>query len=191
MRVSPLDSIEHVFLQLLWVSFIHLTNFYWISLLGPEPEMLLYRIFDEYPLRTLVDPTSVTPICLMAIWVTPMIDFVLSVTLGLHWVVFMKFIQFSSFPGNKIRTGLLFCIWIIQNNILEIVIEVCCILAIRKLVEKRKNVEGKLERRNIIKDYSDYASQVYGPLSRLGRFPDNNSEDFVVKNHYLNTYEGK
>ncbi|XP_036074895.1 cilia- and flagella-associated protein 91 isoform X1 [Rousettus aegyptiacus] len=62
--------------------------------------------------------------------------------------------------------------------------------AIRKLVGKRKNVEGKLERRNIIKDYSDYASQVYGPLSRLGRFPDNNSEDFVVKNYYLNTYEG-
>ncbi|XP_036901468.1 cilia- and flagella-associated protein 91 isoform X2 [Sturnira hondurensis] len=62
--------------------------------------------------------------------------------------------------------------------------------AIRKLVGKRKNVEGKLERRNIIKDYSDYASQVYGPLSRLGRFPDNNSEDFVVKNHYLDTYEG-
>ncbi|XP_008577008.1 PREDICTED: protein MAATS1 [Galeopterus variegatus] len=61
---------------------------------------------------------------------------------------------------------------------------------IRKLVGKGKNVEGKLERRNIIKDYSDYASQVYGPLSRLGRFPDNNSEDFVVKNHYLNTYEG-
>uniref|UniRef100_A0A7N5KLP2 Cilia- and flagella-associated protein 91 n=1 Tax=Ailuropoda melanoleuca TaxID=9646 RepID=A0A7N5KLP2_AILME len=62
--------------------------------------------------------------------------------------------------------------------------------AIRKLVGKRKNIEGKLERRNIIRDYCDYASQVYGPLSRLGRFPDNNSEDFVVKNHYLNTYEG-
>nr|XP_055116220.1 cilia- and flagella-associated protein 91 [Symphalangus syndactylus] len=61
---------------------------------------------------------------------------------------------------------------------------------IRKLVGKRKNIEGKLERRNIIKDYSDYASQVYGPLSRLGCFPDNNSEDFVVKNYYLNTYEG-
>ncbi|KAK2500638.1 hypothetical protein MC885_019747 [Smutsia gigantea] len=62
--------------------------------------------------------------------------------------------------------------------------------AIRKLERKGKNIEGKLERRNIIRDYSDYASQVYGPLSRLGRFPDNNSEDFVVKNHYLNTYEG-
>ncbi|EPQ13373.1 AMY-1-associating protein expressed in testis 1 [Myotis brandtii] len=61
--------------------------------------------------------------------------------------------------------------------------------AIRKLMGKRKNVEEKFERRNIIKDYSDYASQVYGPLSRLGRFPDND-EDVVVKNHYLNTYEG-
>nr|XP_020032114.1 protein MAATS1 [Castor canadensis] len=61
---------------------------------------------------------------------------------------------------------------------------------IRRLEGKVKNVEGKLERRDIIRDYSDYASQVYGPLSRLGRFPDNNSEDFVVKNHYLNTYEG-
>lgn len=68
--------------------------------------------------------------------------------------------------------------------------EVCFVLAIRRLIGKRKNVEEKFERRNIIKDYSDYASQVYGPLSRLGRFPDND-EDFVVKNHYLDTYEGK
>nr|XP_048278766.1 cilia- and flagella-associated protein 91 isoform X1 [Myodes glareolus] len=61
---------------------------------------------------------------------------------------------------------------------------------IRKLLRKGKNIEGKLQRRDIIKEYSDFASQVYGPLSRLGRFPDNNSEDFVVRNHYLNTYEG-
>lgn len=68
--------------------------------------------------------------------------------------------------------------------------KVCFILAIRKLMGKRENVEEKFQRRNIIKDYSDYASQVYGPLSRLGRFPDND-EDFVVKNHFLDTYEGK
>ncbi|XP_075818535.1 cilia- and flagella-associated protein 91 [Microtus pennsylvanicus] len=61
---------------------------------------------------------------------------------------------------------------------------------IRKLLRKGKNIEGKLQRRDIIKEYSDFGSQVYGPLSRLGRFPDNNSEDFVVRNHYLNTYEG-
>uniref|UniRef100_A0A8C6HIM4 Cilia- and flagella-associated protein 91 n=1 Tax=Mus spicilegus TaxID=10103 RepID=A0A8C6HIM4_MUSSI len=61
---------------------------------------------------------------------------------------------------------------------------------VRKLMGKGKNIEGKLQRRDIISDYSNFASQVYGPLSRLGRFPDNNSEDFVVRNHYLNTYEG-
>ncbi|XP_051006509.1 cilia- and flagella-associated protein 91 [Acomys russatus] len=61
---------------------------------------------------------------------------------------------------------------------------------IRKLIRKRRIVEGKLQKRDIIREYADFASQVYGPLSRLGRFPDNNSEDFVVKNHYLNTYEG-
>uniref|UniRef100_A0A8C5KFN2 Cilia- and flagella-associated protein 91 n=1 Tax=Jaculus jaculus TaxID=51337 RepID=A0A8C5KFN2_JACJA len=61
--------------------------------------------------------------------------------------------------------------------------------AMRKIMRQGKNIEGKLERRDIIKDYSDYASQVYGPLARLGRFPDN-AEDFVVKNRYLNTYEG-
>ncbi|XP_048201780.1 cilia- and flagella-associated protein 91 [Perognathus longimembris pacificus] len=62
--------------------------------------------------------------------------------------------------------------------------------AMRKFLSKSKNIEGKLERRDIIKEYADYGSQVYGPLSRLGRFPDNNAQQFVVKNYYLNTYEG-
>ncbi|XP_036602131.1 cilia- and flagella-associated protein 91 [Trichosurus vulpecula] len=62
--------------------------------------------------------------------------------------------------------------------------------AIRKMMLKGRNVEGKFERRNIINEYNDFASEVYGPLSRLGRFPDSNSERFVVKNHFLNTYEG-
>nr|XP_003469271.1 cilia- and flagella-associated protein 91 [Cavia porcellus] len=64
------------------------------------------------------------------------------------------------------------------------------ISTIRKLERKSKDIEGKFKRRDIIEEYADPASQVYGPLSRLGRFPDNSSEDFVVKNHYLNTYEG-
>ena len=33
---------------------------------------------------------------------------------------------------------------------------------IRKLTKKRQNVEGKLEKRDILKDYSDPASQVSG-----------------------------
>uniref|UniRef100_A0A8D0HE51 Cilia- and flagella-associated protein 91 n=1 Tax=Sphenodon punctatus TaxID=8508 RepID=A0A8D0HE51_SPHPU len=64
------------------------------------------------------------------------------------------------------------------------------IKAIRKLIAKGENVERKLERRNVIKDYTEYASQPYGPLSRIGYFPDNHSERYVVKNRFLNTYEG-
>lgn len=79
----------------------------------------------------------------------------------------------------------------IQRPIWERVVAVLLLSDIRKLMRRGKNVEGKLQRRDIIKEYADFASQVYGPLSRLGRFPDNNSEDFVVRNHYLNTYEGK
>lgn len=69
--------------------------------------------------------------------------------------------------------------------------EVCFVLVIRKFMGKGKNIEGKLERRNIIKDYFDYVLQVYGFLLRFGRFLDNNLEDFVVKNFYFNIYEGK
>lgn len=62
--------------------------------------------------------------------------------------------------------------------------------AMRKLLAKRRNVEGKLERRDIIKDYSDYGSQTYAPLSRIGQFPERNSNRRVVKSHFLSTYQG-
>ncbi|XP_075368359.1 cilia- and flagella-associated protein 91 isoform X3 [Mycteria americana] len=65
-----------------------------------------------------------------------------------------------------------------------------CALMLRKLIAKRKNVMGKLERRDIIKEYTDFASQTYAPLSRIGYFPDNHSERYVVKNFYLNTFAG-
>ncbi|XP_048459044.1 cilia- and flagella-associated protein 91 [Rhincodon typus] len=61
---------------------------------------------------------------------------------------------------------------------------------IRKITAKRRNVEGKLERRNRIQDYADYGSQVYAPVSRNGRFPDQNSERFIVKSHFLSTFNG-
>nr|XP_009940160.1 PREDICTED: protein MAATS1 [Opisthocomus hoazin] len=63
-------------------------------------------------------------------------------------------------------------------------------LKLRKLIAKRNNVMGKLERRDIIKEYTDFASQTYAPLSRIGYFPDNHSERYVVKNFYLNTFAG-
>ena len=62
--------------------------------------------------------------------------------------------------------------------------------AIRKLTEKRRKVEGKLERRDIINDYSGFGSQTYAPLTRIGVFLDRGSEQFVVKSRHLNTYQG-
>uniref|UniRef100_A0A8C3P1R9 Cilia- and flagella-associated protein 91 n=1 Tax=Cyanoderma ruficeps TaxID=181631 RepID=A0A8C3P1R9_9PASS len=61
---------------------------------------------------------------------------------------------------------------------------------LRKLIAKRKNWMGKLERRDIIKEYNDFSSQTYAPLSRIGFFPDDNSDYYVVKNFYLNTFAG-
>ena len=64
------------------------------------------------------------------------------------------------------------------------------ISAIRKLTEKRRKVEGKLERRDVINDYSSFNSQTYAPLTRVGVFLDRGSEQFVVKSRHLNTYQG-
>ncbi|NWQ79636.1 CFA91 protein, partial [Columbina picui] len=64
-------------------------------------------------------------------------------------------------------------------------------LMLRKLIAKSKeNVMGKLERRDIVKDYTDFGSQTYAPLSKTGYFPDNHSEHYVVENFYLNTFAG-
>ncbi|XP_018965763.2 cilia- and flagella-associated protein 91 [Cyprinus carpio] len=64
------------------------------------------------------------------------------------------------------------------------------IISMRKLLAKRRNVEGKLKRRDIIKDYSDYGFQTYAPRSRIGQISDRNSNRNVVKSHFLSTYEG-
>ena len=64
------------------------------------------------------------------------------------------------------------------------------LIAIRKLTAKRRCVEGNLERRDVIHDYSDYGSQTYAPMTRIGVFLDRGSEQYVVKSHYINTYHG-
>lgn len=64
--------------------------------------MRLQKIFAEYQPRTLTDSASVTPTCLMMIWATHMTD--PAAVSGRHEI------QFSSFPVNKTRTGLLICI---------------------------------------------------------------------------------
>lgn len=60
----------------------------------------------------------------------------------------------------------------------------------RKVTEKRRLVEGIHERRDVIKDYSNYDSQTYAPMSRVGVFLDRGSEQYVVKSSYLSTYQG-
>nr|XP_033797324.1 cilia- and flagella-associated protein 91 isoform X2 [Geotrypetes seraphini] len=64
------------------------------------------------------------------------------------------------------------------------------IKALRRLTKSMRNVEGKFERRDIINDYSNYGSQPFAPLTRIGRFPDWNSEQYMVRSPFLETYEG-
>ncbi|KAM4702446.1 cilia- and flagella-associated protein 91 [Discoglossus pictus] len=64
------------------------------------------------------------------------------------------------------------------------------IKVIRKLTHKMNNVEGKLERRDIVKEYTDFESQTYAPLTRIGYFPDRLSEHYLVKSPFLNSYQG-
>ena len=52
-------------------------------------------------------------------------------------------------------------------------------------------MQGVYKRRDIIEDYSKYESQAYAPLTRHGNFPDRNAENFLVKNKYLDTYNGE
>ena len=62
--------------------------------------------------------------------------------------------------------------------------------AIRRLTRKCKNVEGKFERRDFVKEYGQFGSQVHAPLTRIGVFLDRGSEQYVVRSRYLNTFQG-
>ncbi|KAK3106963.1 hypothetical protein FSP39_004095 [Pinctada imbricata] len=64
------------------------------------------------------------------------------------------------------------------------------IKSIRKLTRKRSAVEGKLERRDIVHEYSSFGSQTYAPLTRIGMFLDRGSEQYVVKSRHLSSYQG-
>ncbi|KAM4609417.1 cilia- and flagella-associated protein 91 [Polymixia lowei] len=64
------------------------------------------------------------------------------------------------------------------------------IISLRKLTANRRNVEGRLERRDVVNEYADYSSQTYAPLTRNGVFPDWKNQNNVVRSRYLDTYEG-
>ncbi|KAJ3015770.1 Cilia- and flagella-associated protein 91 [Thoreauomyces humboldtii] len=53
--------------------------------------------------------------------------------------------------------------------------------AVRKLADQRRNVEPKIERRDIIAEYADYGSGVYAPRTRDGVFLDKSNVGIKVK----------
>ena len=63
--------------------------------------------------------------------------------------------------------------------------------ALRKLTEKTRNVEGKLERRSIIQDYTNFDSQTYAPMTRVGVYLDSGSEQYSIKSQFTSTLDGK
>ena len=69
----------------------------------------------------------------------------------------------------------------------------CCgffCVALRKLSKKSSNVEGKLERTSVIQQYSNFDSQVYAPMTRIGVYLDSGSEQYTVKNCFRTTLDG-
>lgn len=53
-----------------------------------------------------------------------------------------------------------------------------------------QNVEKQRMRRDIIKDYTSFDSQVYAPMTRIGVYLDAGSEQYTVKNQYNSTLNG-
>lgn len=53
------------------------------------------------------------------------------------------------------------------------------------------NVEGKLERKSVINQYSNFDSQVYAPMTRIGVYLDSGSEQYNVKSHLTTTLDGE
>ena len=66
--------------------------------------------------------------------------------------------------------------------------------ALRKLTDGRKRTEALAEpdkyKRDIIRDYANYDSQVYAPITRLGSTMDRNAADFEAKPEILASLEG-
>ncbi|XP_064407633.1 cilia- and flagella-associated protein 91-like [Halichondria panicea] len=62
--------------------------------------------------------------------------------------------------------------------------------ALRKLTQKSANVEGRLEKRQVIRDYTKFDSQVYAPMTRIGMYLDTGSEQYSVKSRFTNTMDG-
>jgi hypothetical protein len=62
--------------------------------------------------------------------------------------------------------------------------------AIRALLRRRSQVETKYIKHDIIRDYTKYESEAYGPFTRNGYFPDKLTDKYLVKSRFLDTYTG-
>jgi len=61
---------------------------------------------------------------------------------------------------------------------------------LRKMFKARKNVEGNLEKRDIIEDYANFGSKVYAPITREGLSLDKKANKYEVQPEALTSYEG-
>ncbi|XP_053185008.1 cilia- and flagella-associated protein 91 [Scomber japonicus] len=62
--------------------------------------------------------------------------------------------------------------------------------SLRKLEAKRRNENAKLDRRGIVKAYTDYSSQTNARWTRRDAVSNRNTLSNELKSHYLDTYEG-
>ncbi len=62
--------------------------------------------------------------------------------------------------------------------------------ALRKLAAKRTKVENKIEKRDIIADYANYASNVYAPRARDGPSYDKSTVELQVNFQQFDGYDG-
>ncbi|KAJ3591868.1 hypothetical protein NHX12_006999, partial [Muraenolepis orangiensis] len=62
--------------------------------------------------------------------------------------------------------------------------------SLRKLTANRRSVEGRSERRDVVRDHTDHSSQTYAPLARGGSVPERSLTTGAVKSRFLDTYEG-
>jgi hypothetical protein len=62
--------------------------------------------------------------------------------------------------------------------------------AMRKLAAKRTKVENKIEKRDIIADYANYASNVYAPRARDGPSYDKSTVNLQVNFQQFDDYDG-
>eukprot|EP01047_Picozoa_sp_COSAG01_P007569 COSAG01_NODE_289_length_19391_cov_119.323122_5_plen_649_part_00 len=63
--------------------------------------------------------------------------------------------------------------------------------SLRKLTEKRQNMENRKQKRDIISDYINYDSQVYAPITRRGgAIADRHAAQYEARPQILSTLEG-